>query len=160
MVGCSKGLRSVAAEYGIKDSATTFIQASNQSTHELLSHPSSLPTIRSLTGKAVSSITILSSSDPAPTGCAVYTLGSSATVFLDIKGRVDIDKEIAKAKDRLKKANEVVKKQQKVLSEEGFEEKVPDVVKDLEKERLRSAEAESKNWEMSMQQFERLKISG
>lgn len=45
-----------------------------------------------------------------------------------------------------------------MLNEEGFEEKVSDVVKEIEKEKLRSAEAESRNWEMSIQQFERLKI--
>ena len=50
-------------------------------------------------------------------------------------------------------------KQRKILSEEGFEEKVSEVVKDMEKEKLKNAEAESKNWEMSIQQFEKLKIS-
>jgi valyl-tRNA synthetase len=159
LVGCSRGIRSLTSEYGLKDSATTFIQSSDDSTHALLSTSTSLPTIRSLAGKAVSSISILSSSYPAPTGCAVYTLGASATVFLDIKGRVDIDKEISKAKDRLKKATEAVTRQKKILGEEGFEEKVSDVVKEIEKEKLRTAEAETRNWEMSIQQFEKLKIS-
>ncbi|KAF2204598.1 valyl-tRNA synthetase-like protein, partial [Delitschia confertaspora ATCC 74209] len=159
LVGCSKGLRSLAAEYAIKDSGKTYIQPLDKDTHTLLSASTSLPSIRALTGKSISEITILSESDPSPTGCAVYTIGSSATAFLDIRGRVDIDKEISKAQERLKKASEVVQKQKKIMGEEGWEEKVSGAVKEMERERLRGAEVESRNWEMSIQQFERLKIS-
>jgi valyl-tRNA synthetase len=58
------------------------------------------PSIRSLVGKAmreVSDLTILSISEAAPIGSAVYTVDSVATVFFDIKGHVDIDIEMQKA---------------------------------------------------------------
>jgi valyl-tRNA synthetase len=87
----------------------------------------------------------------------VYTVGASATVYLDVKGRVDIDKEIAKAKDRLKRANEVAEKQRKIMDGE-WEEKVSSAVKEMEREKLRAAEVEARNWEASIGQFERLKI--
>ncbi|PSN69580.1 valyl-tRNA synthetase-like protein [Corynespora cassiicola Philippines] len=157
LVGCSKGLRSLTSEYAIKESGETFIQSLDDSTHNVLSTPTSLPSIRSLAGKSVSSISILSPSDPVPTGCAVYTVGASATVYLDVKGRIDIDKEITKAKDRLKKATESVEKLKKIMDPE-WEEKVSDSVKETEKEKLKAAEIEGRNWEASIQQFERLKI--
>ncbi|KAF2468062.1 uncharacterized protein BDR25DRAFT_290612 [Lindgomyces ingoldianus] len=159
LVGCSKALRSLTSEYAIKESATTFIQPLNDSTHVALTSATSLPSIRALAGKTISNISILSPSDPAPTGCAVYTVGASATAFLDIKGRVDIDKEIAKAKERLKKAGEMVEKQKKILAGEDFEEKVSAAVKETEREKLKAAEVDAGNWEMSIQQFEKLKIT-
>jgi valyl-tRNA synthetase len=157
LVDCSKGLRSLIAEYGIKESATTFIQPLDSEAHNILQYPTSRPSIISLAGKAISDTTVLSASDPAPTGCAVYTVGASATVFLDIKGRVDVDKEIVKAKDRLKKANETAAKQKKIMDKE-WEEKVSEAVKEVEREKLKAAEIEARNWEASIQQFERLKL--
>lgn len=158
LVGASKGLRSLTSEYAIKENANTFIQALDSATHSVLTSSTSLPSIKALAGKTVSEVTILSPSDPAPTGCAVYTVGASATVFLDIKGRVDIDKEITKAKDRLKKADEAVQKQKKILGMEDFETKVSEAVKEMEREKLKAAETECRNWEMSINQFERLRL--
>ena len=88
----------------------------------------------------------------------VYTVGSSATVFLDIKGRIDVDKEITKAKTRLQKADEAIQKQRKILGAGDFEEKVSEAVKEIEREKLKAAETESKNLERSIEQFEKLKL--
>ena len=136
----------------------TYIQPLNDATHKSLQAPTSLPSMRSLAGKTVSEITILSPSDSLPTGCAVYTIGSSATAYLDVKGRIEVDKEITKAQDRLKKANETVDKQKKIMDAD-WEEKVSDVVKEQEKEKLRAAEIEGRNWQASIEQFEKLKLS-
>jgi valyl-tRNA synthetase len=157
LVDCSKGLRSLTSEYAIKESATTFIQPLDDAAHTILQVSTSKPSIVSLAGKAINDVTILGPKDPAPTGCAVYTVGTSATVFLDIKGRIDVDKEIAKAKDRLKKANEVQERQKKIMDKE-WEEKVSEAVKETEREKLKAAEVESRNWVASIEQFERLKI--
>ncbi|KAF2739349.1 hypothetical protein EJ04DRAFT_531980 [Polyplosphaeria fusca] len=159
MIGVSKGLRSITSEYTIKEGGNAFVQALDDTTHAVLTSSTSLPTIRSLAGKTVSEIKILASSDPAPTGCAVYTVGSSATVFLDIKGRVDIDKEIVKATAKLEKANETIQKQKKIMGAEDYEAKVSEAVKEGEKEKLRAAETDARNLEMSINQFQTLKLS-
>ena len=99
LVDVSKGLRSLTAEYAIKDAAQTFIHPLDDGTHTFLHSQASRSSILSLVGKGISSLTLLVPSDPPPTGCAVYTVGTSATVYLDIQGRIDIDKEIAKARD-------------------------------------------------------------
>lgn len=157
LVDSAKGLRSMTAEYGIKDNASTYIQALDDSTHSILSSPTSLPSIRSLAGKTVSEIKILSPSETAPSGCAVYTIGTSATAYLDVKGRIELDKEITKAQDRLTKANETITRQKKIMDND-WEEKVSDVVKEQEREKLKAAELEAKNWEASIAQFEKMKI--
>jgi valyl-tRNA synthetase len=159
LVDCSKGLRSLTSEYAIKESATTFIKPLEESAQSILQISTSKPSIISLAGKAISDTTILSPSDPIPTGCAVYTVGASATVFLDVRGRIDIEKEITKAKDRLKKADEVVGKQKKLMDSE-WEEKVSGAVKEQEREKLKAAEVEARNWEASIEQFEKLKLDG
>lgn len=147
----------MTSEYAIKESGSTYIQALTSTAENVLSASTSLPSLRSLTGKTVSTIKILSPNDPAPTGCAVYTVGTSATAFLDVKGRIEIDEEITKAKDRLKKANETVEKQKKIMDEE-WEAKVSEAVKEQEREKLKWAELEGTNWQKSLEQFERLKI--
>ncbi|KAF2707656.1 hypothetical protein K504DRAFT_458142 [Pleomassaria siparia CBS 279.74] len=157
LVGCTKGLRSLAAEYGIKESAITFIQPLDDATHKTLNASTSLPSIRSLAGKFVNDITILSPSAEAPKGCAVYTVGTTATVYLDVKGRIDVEKEIAKAKDRLAKATATIEKQKKIMDEE-WEHKASAAVKETETEKLKAAEVESKNWEASIEQFMQLKL--
>jgi valyl-tRNA synthetase len=157
LVDSAKGLRSLTAEYAIKEGAATYVQALNNDTNEVLSSPTSLPSLRSLAGKTVANITILSPNDAAPTGCAVYTVGSSATAYLDVKGRIEIDKEITKAQDRLVKANETITRQKKIMDDE-WEQKVSDAVKEQEREKLKTAELEAKNWEASIEQFEKMKL--
>ena len=158
LVDVSGALRSLTAEYGFKDNGKTYIQALDETADKTLQNSTSLPSIRSLAGKTVSEITILSPSDPLPTGCAVYTIGSSATAYLDVKGRIEVEKEITKAQDRLKQANATIEKQKKIMDAD-WEEKVSDVVKQQEQEKLRAAEIEGKNWQASIEQFEKLKLS-
>ena len=57
----------------------------------------------------------------------------------------------------MSKANETITRQKKVMDKE-WEEKVSDVVKDQEKGKLRDAETEARNWQASIEQFERLKL--
>jgi valyl-tRNA synthetase len=157
LVDSAKGLRSLTAEYAIKEGAKTYIQSLDDTAHATLSTATSLPSIKSLAGKTISEISILSPSDPAPTGCAVYTIGSSATAYMDVKGRIEIDKEITKAQDRLSKATETITRQKKIMDKE-WEEKVSDVVKEQERSKLRDAETEARNWQASIEQFESLKL--
>jgi valyl-tRNA synthetase len=144
LVDTAKGLRSLTAEYAFKEGAKTYVKSLDDKAHTTLSSSTSLPSIKSLAGKTVAEISILSPSDPAPTGCAVYTIGSAATAYLDVKGRIEIEKE-------------TIARQQKIMDAE-WEQKVSDVVKDLEKGKLKDAETEAKNWQASIEQFQNLKL--
>ncbi|KAH7344317.1 valyl-tRNA synthetase-like protein [Pyrenochaeta sp. MPI-SDFR-AT-0127] len=162
LVDASKGIRSLAAEYKLQASTQAYIQALDDATHKTLTTRTSLASIRSLAGKAmreISCLDILAPSDPAPTGCAVYTVGSTVTVFLDIKGHVDMDTEIAHALAKLHKATEAVASQTKTMAVPDYQDKVSDAVKEGDRERLKAAEAERRNLQRSIEQFEQLRLS-
>ena len=159
VLAISKAIRSLAAQYDIKDSAHVYIRPSLSQAAETCQ--AQLPSIRSLGGKATyghsSTITILGPSDKDPSGCVVQAIGASAAVYLLVRGRVDIDAEIEKAKQRLARANEVVTKQRKIVRGEGWA-KMREEAQSIEKKKLEDAESEVAVLEGSIQQFERLKI--
>jgi len=117
-----------------------------------------MQSIRSLSGKGVSSINVLSGSDTRPAGCVISTVSSAAAVFLHVKGRVDIDGEISKASKKLEKTNQGIERQKKILGDEGYKEKVSEELQEVEKRKLGDLEAEAKGFGETIKQFEGLKL--
>ena len=140
LLAISKGIRSLMATYAIKDSGHIAIQLATPTALETCT--AELASIRSLSGKGVSEIAILSSRDPKPAGTVAYAVSSEAAVFLQVKGRVDIQAEIGKIQKRLERANEGVKKVRGVLEAEGYREKVKGEVQELERKKLEDGVAE------------------
>jgi len=155
----SKGIRSLTAEYSIKDSAEVVIQ---------LFDPPSLRTcieevvsIRSLSGKAIllgGKIQIISGQDEKPRGAIVSPINASASVFLKVKGRVDIDVEIDKARKKLNAASEGAKKQRAMVHDEEWKHKAILSVQESERKKLDNLEAEIRELEESIGRFETLKL--
>lgn len=158
LLSISKAIRSLVAEYTIKDSAAIFIQLFDEPS--LATCTAELPSIRSLAGKigASSSISLLEPKAPKPTGCVVAGVGSSAAVFLQVKGKVDMEAEIFKAKDKVEKANEKVKKQRGIVSDEGWKAKVDAKLQEGEYRKLGDWEAELRELEGSLNRWEALKL--
>ncbi len=160
LLAVSKAIRSLTAEYAIKDSATLFIQLFSPQSHHTCS--TQLQSIRSLSGKATASpsasISILAATDPKPTGCVVAAVNAQATVFLHVKGKIDIDVEIEKAKAKLHRASESVRRQRGVVHDEAWQKKAGEGVQEMERRRLRDMEAEVRELEGSLGEFERLKL--
>lgn len=117
-----------------------------------------MQSIKSLSGKGISDITVLSSSDARPAGCVVFPVSSAAAVFLHVKGRVDIDGEIQKASKKLEKIRAGVEKQRKILIDPSYKEKVSEELQNLEKKKLADLEAEQSGFEETIKQFEVLKL--
>ncbi|KAL1311633.1 hypothetical protein AAFC00_001743 [Neodothiora populina] len=157
LLGCSKGVRSLMSEYAIKDEGKAFVHCSDETSYKTASAEQA--TIKSLSGKALTGLTVLSPTDARPTGCAVFAVSASAAVFLEVAGRVDVEAEISKAQQKLQKASEGAKKQRKILDAEGFADKVSYQVLETEKTKLDDLLAEQKNYEESIAQFEQLKLS-
>ena len=151
-----KAIRSLMAEYAIKEEGDIYVQLFDETSFTTCTQQ--LPSIRSLSGKSTSSISILSSKDSKPAGCVPIAVSASATVFLHVKGRVDIDQEIEKARKKMERASETVKKQKAILNDEAYKTKVSEELQEVERKKLRDAEAEVKEMETAMQQFERLKL--
>ncbi|OCK77520.1 valyl-tRNA synthetase-like protein [Lepidopterella palustris CBS 459.81] len=156
VLGCSKGIRSLMAEYMIKDDGKAFVKALNDVSHNTAK--AEVQAIRALAGKGISSVKVLSKNDATPTGCAVYSISSVAIVFLEVKGRVDLDAEIEKGKEKMKRAADAAVKQRKILGAPDFEEKVSGAVQQAERQKLEDFLVEQRNRELSIQQFEQMKL--
>lgn len=133
-----------------------FIQTNDSTSHDTAT--SQTQSIKSLSGKGVSSITILPPSSPRPAGCVIFPVSSSAAVFLHVKGRVDIDAEIAKASKKLENTKKGLEKQKKILSDEGYKVKVSEELQKVEQNKLKDLESEAKAFEETIGQFENLKL--
>jgi valyl-tRNA synthetase len=156
VLGASKGIRSLMQEYRI-DQAKLFIQTTDKAWYEIAANE--IQAIRSLSGKGVASIQVLSPEEPTPTGCAVFVASMTAAVFLEVKGHIkDIGDEIKKAQMKMQKAAETVVKQRKVVDASDFQEKVGEGVQIEERRKLEEALAVQSNYERSIEQFQRMKL--
>ena len=156
VLSVSKGIRSVMSSYAIKENGSLYVQLADPASQKTATDE--LPSIRSLSGKGVSSVSILGAADSKPAGCVPFVVSSSVTVFLLVKGIVDMDQEIAKAKKKMEKAAEVVRKQRKIVLDEGWQKKVSEDMKETEKNKLADAETEVREMEGAVAMFEGLKL--
>ena len=115
--------------------------------------------LASLSGKSLAALTILPSSAPQPTGCAVFAVSAAAAVFLEVKGHVSVEAEIAKAKSKLDRATEEVQRQRKLLGSEKFEQSASEAVRESERKKLQDAETEAENYKSTIAQFEKLALN-
>lgn len=114
--------------------------------------------IKSLSGKGVTSIEVISGSDARPAGCVAFPVSSAAAVFLHVKGRVNIDDEIAKAGKKLEKTRAAVAKQSKIVNDPNYQQKVAADVLDADRRKLTDLESEVTGFEGTIKQFEALKL--
>ena len=119
---------------------------------------SQIQSIKSLSGKGVTSVSILSAADARPPGCVIFAVSASAAVFLHVKGRVDIDDEIQKASKKLDKTRILIERQRKILEGPAYVEKVSQELQEVEKKKLADLETERNGFEETIKQFETLKL--
>ena len=135
---------------------TVYVQTYDSTSHDTVT--AQTQSIKSLCGKLVSTITVLSATEPRPAGCVAFTVSSSAAVFLYVKDRVDIDAEIAKAAKKLEKTQMGIDRQKKILDDPAYKEKVSKELQEAERKKLGDLEAEKKGYEETISQFENLKL--
>ncbi|MBE3050012.1 hypothetical protein IMZ48_47430 [Candidatus Bathyarchaeota archaeon] len=100
------------------------------------------------------------SESDVPRGCAVAVVSADLVVLLDVAERIsDVDAEIRKVRTKLTRSQGVAQKQREVLGREGFEDKVSEVVRAGERKKLEDALAGADNYEKTIAEFEKLKIS-
>jgi valyl-tRNA synthetase len=156
VLGASSAIRSLTSEYTIKGDAKVYIQTFDAATLKVAS--TEVQAIQSLSGKGVTSITVLESSAPRPSGCVAFPIGSKATVFLAVKGQVDMDAEIDKATKKLAKSKGAIDKQRKILTDPMYKEKVAVATQEADRKRLADLESEARGFEGTIEQFEKLKL--
>jgi valyl-tRNA synthetase len=117
-----------------------------------------IASIKSLAGKGVKDIQILGPDAPRPGGCVAYPISTSAAVFLYVKGRVNMDSEIAKAQKKLDKVKANIQKQEKILLDPSYKEKVSEAVQVSDQAKLAESRQEAKSFEETIKQFEQIKL--
>ena len=156
VLGSSKGVRSLIAEYSIKEEGKAFVQALNDTAYNTATEQKSA--IKTLIGRGCADLEILGPKMEKPQGCAVFPVSASVAAYVYVKGRVDIDQEIEKAKGKLKKAQEVQQRQKKTI--EDLSGKASVAVVESEMDKLRDCTAEVGALDSAIQQFESLKVEG
>ncbi|EQK98237.1 valyl-tRNA synthetase [Ophiocordyceps sinensis CO18] len=156
VLGCTRAARSLMAEYSLKTDADVIIQAYNETA--LNNCNDEVASIKSLTGKAVRDIKVIGPDAARPAGCVAYPVSTSAAVFVYVKGRVDMDAEIGKAQKRLDRAQATVQRQEKIMADGGYKEKVSAAVQEADRRRLADAKQEEHSFLETIQQFEQLKL--
>ena len=101
---------------------------------------------------------MLSAQDPKPAGCVVAAVNAQAAVFLKVVGKIDIDAEIEKAKQKLGRANEQLKRQKGIVGDQAWRAKASEQVQEGERRRLKDLEAEVRELEGGVGMFEQLKL--
>lgn len=117
-----------------------------------------ITSITSLTGKSVRKIDVIGPDAPRPAGCVAYPVSTQAAVFLHVKGRVDMDAEIAKAQKRVDKAKQNIQRQEKLLGDATYKEKASEAVRESDEKKLADAKQEVTSYEATIKQFEQLKL--
>jgi valyl-tRNA synthetase len=156
VLNTSKAIRSILSQYEVKEESDIIIQTSDATSHGTIA--AEAPSIKVLGGKNVGEITVLEPENKTrPSGCVVSPVGAEAAVYLKVSKEVALEQE-AKAKANLARAQEMVVRQQKVMSTAGWKEKVKPEVQELEVKKLRQAESEATLVEEQIRELEKLRI--
>lgn len=157
-VGCAQGIRSLAAEYAVKVDGTAYVKTTTAAAHAKVG--AQVAAIKTLAGKAVATVTALGPGEEPPKGCAVVVVDAEVAVLLDVGPQIaaDVEGEIKKAKGKLAKAEQGVKRQEELMSKEGWGEKVSEAVQAVEAKKLADARAARENYERTLEAFEMLRV--
>lgn len=115
--------------------------------------------IEALSGKGLRSLSVLGESDSSPAGCAIFPVSSAITVYLDVGTRADVSALIEKTQAKLTKLTDLADRQRKLMTTEGWADKVSTAVKHAEEEKLSQADAQMRSLVSSIEQFRRLELS-
>ncbi|KAF8493570.1 valine-tRNA ligase [Gautieria morchelliformis] len=146
--------RSLAASYSLQTDIQVFFHA--QSAADEAVFESQIPTIVALT-KGCKSAAVLRQIDDVPAGCGSSVLSDTLTVYILVRGLVDLDSEIAKCDKKLSLATLNAEKLRKIEAQPDYEAMIPEAVRASNSEKLRTAEAEIATLQQSRTMFEKLK---
>ncbi|QSL64153.1 hypothetical protein MERGE_000308 [Pneumocystis wakefieldiae] len=146
--------RSLMAEYNIRTNSQIYIQVSDHVINILESQKNAILSLI----KGIGSIIILKNSELPPEGCVTTVINADCTVFLLVKGYVDFDIEIGKARKKIEKLELSIFQIKKQIEAEDYNAKVPESVKSANKDKCNILESEIKALRKVILDFEKLKI--
>ncbi|KAF5319390.1 hypothetical protein D9619_008866 [Psilocybe cf. subviscida] len=149
-----KAARSLAASYTLQSDIQFFIQVQTDDEAKLFAPQTS--TIVALS-KGCKAATVVRNAADIPAGCGSAVVTPSIIVHTLVRGLVDLDNEISKCEKKLDLARMNVQKIVKLQSQEGYEDTVPQNVRDSNAEKRATLEAEISTLEASRDMFAKLK---
>jgi len=147
-------IRSLAASYNLQSNIQATILSTSPNENAVLMNQTS--TIVPLV-KGCKSAKVISDASRVPDGCGSAVLSPTLTVYLLVKGLVDLDAEVAKCEKKLDLAKLSAEKMRKVMAQSGYEQNIPEDVRTNNLETLQTYEAQIANLEQSKVSFERLR---
>lgn len=114
--------------------------------------------ITSLAGKTIIKVNVIAVDAPRPAGCVAYPVGTVASVFLHVKGRVDLDGEISKAQKKIDKVKQAIQKQEKLLADPKYLSNASESARETDEKKLADGKSQLKSFEETVKQFEQLKL--
>jgi len=102
------------------------------------------------------SIAVLGANDQAPSGCGVSVIDETTTLYVALRGLVDPATEITKLEKKAQAGEKQIADLVKKTRAPGYEEKVPEKVRNENKEKLAKLEAEAKMTAKAIEDFRSL----
>lgn len=159
VLGCSKGIRSLLADYAVKDEGVAYIAPLNQMSHDTVS--AQLTAIKALTGKISVKISILEARGGITrTDCAVFPVSADLNVYLEVKNRI---RDAAKEADKVKAKVDEARREQvdidaiKAELSKVLDKDVTDAMQSAER-RKRDVEARLRALQTTVTMFEKMEV--
>jgi len=148
-----KSLRSMKANYNVpaKAKPNAYAKCSDQNVVDAIRE--NFSGIQALA--SVGDITIDASVD-APVGCGAVVINDQLTVYLELKGHVDAEKETKSVEKKLKLISELNAKLEKTMSEDSYEERVPENIRAQNSEKSELQKQEIAALEKTIEDFKLL----
>ena len=150
----TRAVRSLMAEYAIKDKAEVWVHAKDADTLATISAQTSSITALA---KGIQSLTPVQELSAVSDGCSAFVVSDKCTVYLMVKGRIDVDTEIAKTSKKIKRAEEARKKLEKARAVADYKVKVKEEVQEADRLKLVEYAAEEKTLQELISKFESLR---
>ncbi|KAL0375098.1 UNVERIFIED_CONTAM: Valine--tRNA ligase, mitochondrial 1 [Sesamum radiatum] len=146
-----RSLRSQLAPNERFERRAAFVRCrTNDACHTIKKHELEIATLATL-----SSLDVLSEADDAPVGCIVDVVNEALSVYLKLKGSINVDAEL----EKLKKKMEDIEKQcdglRKKTSAPGYQEKVPVHIREADEAKLASLLQELLSFKEASEHLER-----
>jgi valyl-tRNA synthetase len=154
---CAEGIRSLAAEYGVRSDGLAFIKTSTVDSGAKAN--AQIGAIGSLCGKTIAELKVLGPVDDTPKGCAVFVVSTDVVVLLQVADFVSdqLGAQMDKIRVKLDKNNDIIARQRELMERDGFE-KVSDVVQTAERNKLANAISAAENYKRTLDEFSRMRL--
>jgi len=154
----SGAIRTLKGDYAIRENAEVYVQLfDGASLATCDAELASLSRLSDASKKGIE-ITLLGGGAEKPAGCVPLPVNAQATAFLMVKGRIDVEAEIEKARRKMERAEETIRAQKTLMAKDAFKAKVTEEAQEAEGRKLANAEKEVEEMEFALKSFETLKM--